>query len=293
MGAGASKIDILDTTIQQRIEKISLSKHEKVKYETQVNHLMTTRGIGLVEAISEVEAEVTSLGNSQDSQDETEVYIERFESAPLMKIIPHHIYKDKEVNRGRHPIQLAHLANIHTKTLSPVARHNLTSADNASKIQELMKPSLTIAVEGYIGERNVDGEMHGKGKYTYANGDVYEGDWEEGYMNSNGKFTYANGDVYEGYWEEGYMHGKSRMAFANGNIYEGDWEKDKMHGKGRMAFADGNDYEGDYNEDYMHGKGKMIHADGEVYEGDWEYGELIGGYRGFTEHTIITTRSLA
>ena len=45
-------------------------------------------------------------------------------------------------------------------------------------------------MEGYT-----DGKRHGFGKYTYANGDVHEGEF--------GKYTFANGDVYEGEYTDG------------------------------------------------------------------------------------------
>jgi len=45
--------------------------------------------------------------------------------------------------------------------------------------------------------------MHGEGvrKWSNASGqvtDVYEGEYRDGQAMGNGKFTYANGDVYEG-----------------------------------------------------------------------------------------------
>ena len=40
--------------------------------------------------------------------------------------------------------------------------------------------------------------MHGKGKYSYADGNVYEGDWKDGKKHGKGKYSWASGDVYEG-----------------------------------------------------------------------------------------------
>ncbi len=42
------------------------------------------------------------------------------------------------------------------------------------------------------------GVMQGKGKYTWANQNVYEGTLLQDKMTGNGKLTFANGDVYEG-----------------------------------------------------------------------------------------------
>ena len=39
---------------------------------------------------------------------------------------------------------------------------------------------------------------------TYANGDVYKGEWKDGKRNGQGKMTYAHGYyVYEGEWKNG------------------------------------------------------------------------------------------
>ena len=42
------------------------------------------------------------------------------------------------------------------------------------------------------------GMMQGRGKYTWANQNVYEGTFLQDKMSGNGKLAFANGDVYEG-----------------------------------------------------------------------------------------------
>lgn len=42
------------------------------------------------------------------------------------------------------------------------------------------------------------GMMQGKGKYVWANQNVYEGTFVSDKMCGNGKLIFANGDVYEG-----------------------------------------------------------------------------------------------
>ena len=41
-----------------------------------------------------------------------------------------------------------------------------------------------------------DGIKHGKGTFTLANGDKYEGGWKDNVMHGKGTYTYANGDKY-------------------------------------------------------------------------------------------------
>jgi hypothetical protein len=45
------------------------------------------------------------------------------------------------------------------------------------------------------------GKRIGHGKFTAANGDVYDGEWDEDQKNGNGKQIYKEtGQVYDGAW---------------------------------------------------------------------------------------------
>ena len=37
----------------------------------------------------------------------------------------------------------------------------------------------------------------------------------------NGTLTFANGSLYNGQFENGKMHGEGKLMFANGDVYEG------------------------------------------------------------------------
>ncbi len=52
----------------------------------------------------------------------------------------------------------------------------------------------------YDGDTNELGEYHGKGKLSYANGDVYDGEWKNGSWFGKGVYISAEGDVYDGYF---------------------------------------------------------------------------------------------
>jgi hypothetical protein len=41
-----------------------------------------------------------------------------------------------------------------------------------------------------------------EGKYTFADGDLYEGDYMDDKMNGKGKYTFANGKILEGEWKD-------------------------------------------------------------------------------------------
>ena len=140
---------------------------------------------------------------------------------------------------------------------------------------------------------------HGYRKYTFNNGDVYEGEWKgdvmEGYgkmtckdlgvyegkwkedvKEGYGKMTYENGDVYEGEWKGGVKEGYGKYTFNNGDVYEGKWKGDVMEGYGKYTFKDGSVYEGEWKEGVKEGIGKYTHKDKYVYEGEWKGGRMGG-----------------
>ena len=64
----------------------------------------------------------------------------------------------------------------------------------------------------------------------YANGNFYEGEWNNGIIHGQGKMTYAKGDVYEGEWKDGKRHGQGKYTFGKGK-----WEGDVMKESGKTA----------------------------------------------------------
>ncbi len=91
----------------------------------------------------------------------------------------------------------------------------------------------------YEGQRNDRGQMHGFGKYTSADNDVYQGQFENGKMSGQGTFTYADGEVYTGSWKDGKMHGEGVYKFADEEVYSGNFHKGRMQGFGRYDFSNG------------------------------------------------------
>jgi antitoxin component YwqK of YwqJK toxin-antitoxin module len=73
-----------------------------------------------------------------------------------------------------------------------------------------------------------DGLAQGKG---LAKGrDVFEGQFFEG-DKVKGKYTWANGTYYDGDWKNDHQHGKGKMVNSKGElIFEGEWVEGKMQG---------------------------------------------------------------
>jgi len=87
--------------------------------------------------------------------------------------------------------------------------------------------------------------------------------------------TYANGDKYEGEWENNLKHGEGTYIWANGDKYEGEWKDGKKHGDGTYTWADGGKYIGEWKDDVRHGRGTHTYANGGRYLQIWENGKIV------------------
>ena len=124
----------------------------------------------------------------------------------------------------------------------------------------------------YVGERNAAGQCEGRGKYVFADGAVYEGEFKAGKAEGRGNHQTAVGDVYEGELKAGKREGRGIYRYANGDVYEGEWKAGKKEGRGIYRSADGDVYEGEYKAGKKEGRGIARWADGNVYEGEFKAG---------------------
>ena len=144
--------------------------------------------------------------------------------------------------------------------------------------EPIMKKKFTGNIDTYKGEL-LHGFIHGRGKMTYGYGDIesFEGDFYAG-VPKKGKMTYHNDDVYEGEFDHrrtGIAYTKGKMTYHYGNVYEGEFKGTKPNGKGIMKFA--NDvYDGEFENGYPMGKGKMYYKNGYVYNGEFKDGKQDG-----------------
>ncbi|KYN02469.1 PREDICTED: radial spoke head 1 homolog [Cyphomyrmex costatus] len=112
----------------------------------------------------------------------------------------------------------------------------------------------------YVGQYR-NGFRHGEGTYVFKNGARYNGDWRHGQKYGQGTFWYPDGTRYEGEWRRNAKHGFGTYCYMNNDIYEGSWKEDLRHGIGTYLYADtGTKYIGTWMEDRMQGPGQLIHA---------------------------------
>ena len=99
------------------------------------------------------------------------------------------------------------------------------------------------------------GRKEGKGKLTYANGDVYVGNWSKGLRHGNGEYIWKSGARYSGQYFKNLREGYGTFKFPEDSMYEGEWKNGFRHGKGKMVWENQDVYEGDFVKSVRSGKG--------------------------------------
>ena len=128
----------------------------------------------------------------------------------------------------------------------------------------------SLAGKYYVGERNAAGQCDGRGKYVFAEGAVFEGDFKAGKPEGRIIYRSADGDVYEGDFKAGEKDGRGIYWFASGKVYEGEFKAGKPEGRGIYWFASGDVHKGEFKAGKPEGRGIYWSADGDVYEGEFK-----------------------
>lgn len=141
--------------------------------------------------------------------------------------------------------------------------------------------------------------LDGKGKFRFADGATYEGDFRKGKFTGRGVMHYPDGALYAGNWRFSLQQGKGRMEAADGTVYFGMWHNGRRHGEGEVIFPDqsrvratftnghiagaveykyanGDFYRGQLKGYIPHGEGVMQYVSGDEYEGQWAEGQRHG-----------------
>ncbi|KAE9064301.1 hypothetical protein PF005_g29414, partial [Phytophthora fragariae] len=121
----------------------------------------------------------------------------------------------------------------------------------------------------------------GHARYTYPNGDEYEGDFVEGMREGYGIYLErASGNLYDGSWLADERHGKGVLTSkaSGGYIYDGEWVHDMRCGQGHSTrrggggTSGGESYTGQWYANHFHGRGVYVNSEGDVYDGEWRDG---------------------
>jgi hypothetical protein len=151
----------------------------------------------------------------------------------------------------------------------------VSSWNNCSGDIKFGKEGGVRAGNKYVGEWQ-EGQFHGQGTYTWANGQKYVGEWQEDKFHGQGTLTLADGRQYVGEFKDGQSHGQGTYTWADGRQYVGEFKDGKFHGQGTYTLADGQKYVGEWQEDKFHGQGTYTWADGRQYVGEFKDGTQNG-----------------
>jgi hypothetical protein len=122
--------------------------------------------------------------------------------------------------------------------------------------------------------------MHGRGRYAFANGFVYAGEYRAGKESGHGRYAHADGrQWYEGQWADGVREGAGRSDGPEG-AYVGQWRAGKREGDGRLEYAGGDVYDGQWRAGVRQGRGRYVRASGETaHDGEWRAGKVVANSR--------------
>ena len=125
----------------------------------------------------------------------------------------------------------------------------------------------------YMGEFK-GGKFHGNGNLYKKNGDIYDGEFFEGFL-KKGKINFNNGDVYEGDLIDDKFEGKGTYKYKNGDTFSGDFiQGNKKFGE--IIYNNGYKYEGYFEEDKYNGEGILYKSDSkEEVQGIFKDGNLV------------------
>lgn len=102
-------------------------------------------------------------------------------------------------------------------------------------------------------------------KKEYNNGDIYEGCTDvEGRRNGKGKYTWADGSYYDGDWVNNKKQGLGEYKFNDGSLFSGNWINDKRDGFGKSISSSGNTFEGMYKNNMKNGEGIQTYTVGNI-----------------------------
>jgi hypothetical protein len=128
------------------------------------------------------------------------------------------------------------------------------------------------------------GVKNGFGEIIFVNGDKYSGEFVENkicgkgkkIIREKGKFSWFDGRVYEGDFLNGKMHGHGVYTWPDGNRYIGEYLKGKKEGWGVYTWRNGKEYEGTWKLGKQDGYGFMkVHLKCEAKKGFWKAGKLV------------------
>eukprot|EP00928_Gymnodinium_smaydae_P019741 TRINITY_DN17593_c0_g1_i1.p1 TRINITY_DN17593_c0_g1~~TRINITY_DN17593_c0_g1_i1.p1 ORF type:complete len:1170 (-),score=191.75 TRINITY_DN17593_c0_g1_i1:88-3486(-) len=143
----------------------------------------------------------------------------------------------------------------------------------------------------YAGECIEGNVKDGQGKYAWANGDVYEGQYVKDKREGVGRLSrQEEGEEYVGAFAADDFHGRGELSRSDGTLIRGEWCDGQLV-SGIQCCPDGSRYEGSFSAFGRHGFGRETAASGTAYEGEFANDVYHG--KGTVEYSPEDASSLA
>jgi hypothetical protein len=140
---------------------------------------------------------------------------------------------------------------------------------------------------------------NGYGVQTYANGEKYIGEFEEGHKHGQGVYFFANGEKYVGSWQFNLKHGEGRIYKNDKLLKAGTWKQGGLekaatelngcisgnctNGNGVRVDASGKKIIGNFKDGSIHTFATCYYPNGDKYVGGWKFGDKNGSGKLFSE----------
>ena len=188
---------------------------------------------------------------------------------------------------------LTSMPNAHTATERQRSRHRRQVGEEKEvELKRIVGIHKQLYPTGTYEGEYVEGKRQGRGKMSYACGEVYEGEWHEGKPKGACRYSWPSGLAYEGEWhrdiviegkpveaqaysERGESARRYEHEFGDG-IYRGEMQGEVRHGLGDIRLHNGAEYTGQWHLNKKHGKGTYTWKTGTRYEGEFSNDKIRG-----------------
>jgi len=117
--------------------------------------------------------------------------------------------------------------------------------------------------------------IDGEGVGVTADCTRTEGTFVEGRLHGKGRKSYASGELLEGQFFNGYLYGPGVRVYHDGRRFDSEFSGGRPMGQGKLTMPDGTTYTGRFWGPMLLGWGVRRSPSGEILAGDWR--EAPGG----------------
>lgn len=120
-------------------------------------------------------------------------------------------------------------------------------------------------------------KKNGHGRYEWADGSFYEGNFKDGVFDGEGTYYFADlKKTYTGGFRNANMEGFGKEVWQDGKVYVGHFKKGRKHGEGTMTYPNKKQYRGNWEKNLKHGTGYETNLKVSTQRmGEWRRGKWV------------------